>query len=146
MCGGLDRADVPGCVDERRPEVKCPDCGAEMILRETKKFIYPNSKKPRKFYGCSRYPECKATHGAHPDGKPLGTPGDSETKLHRRQVHIKMDEILSLTGWSKGEYYSWVAERLGWPEPSVHAGGMNIDQCKAVVAVISEEIERMNNL
>lgn len=33
--------------------VKCPDCGADVVERRT--------KKGRKFYGCSRYPECRFT-------------------------------------------------------------------------------------
>ncbi len=32
-------------------EAKCPDCGADMVLRKT--------KKGRTFYGCSAYPDCK---------------------------------------------------------------------------------------
>ena len=36
-----------------------------MVLRNSKYGL---------FYGCSTYPNCKASHGAHKDGKPLGTP------------------------------------------------------------------------
>jgi len=38
-------------------EVRCPKCGSLMILRTAKRG--PNAG--RKFYGCSRYPKCKAT-------------------------------------------------------------------------------------
>ncbi len=39
------------------PEVRCPKCGSLMILRSAKRG--PNAGG--KFYGCSRYPKCKAT-------------------------------------------------------------------------------------
>jgi ATP-dependent DNA helicase RecQ len=39
------------------PEVRCPKCGSLMILRTAKRG--PNAGG--KFYGCSRYPNCKAT-------------------------------------------------------------------------------------
>jgi len=39
------------------PEIRCPKCGASMVLRTAKRG--PNTG--RKFYGCSRYPNCKET-------------------------------------------------------------------------------------
>lgn len=39
------------------PEVRCPKCGSIMVLRTAKRG--PNAGG--KFYGCSRYPKCKAT-------------------------------------------------------------------------------------
>jgi len=38
-------------------EVRCPKCGSSMVLRTAKRG--PNAGG--KFYGCSRYPKCKAT-------------------------------------------------------------------------------------
>lgn len=122
--------------------MKCPDCGAEMVLRETKKFTYPKNKRPRKFYGCSNWPKCNATHGAHPDGKPLGFPADSATKLWRSKTHKKIDELLALTGWTQNEYYKWISEQLGIEEKKVHVGNMNISQCTIIMSRIDEEIAK----
>ena len=44
-------------------EHPCLECGASMMLRESKFGL---------FYGCSTFPVCRATHGAHKDGRPLG--------------------------------------------------------------------------
>jgi len=50
------------------PEVRCPKCGSSMILRIAKRG--PNAGG--KFYGCSRYPKCKATVPFEPvDTEPL---------------------------------------------------------------------------
>lgn len=38
-------------------KIKCPECGSVMILRTAKK----GQNAGGKFYGCSRYPKCKAT-------------------------------------------------------------------------------------
>jgi len=38
-------------------ELKCPKCGSPMVLRVAKRGPNPGGK----FYGCSRYPNCKAT-------------------------------------------------------------------------------------
>ena len=41
--------------------VKCPSCDGEVILRKT--------KKGRKYYGCSNYPECEFMSWQKPSGK-----------------------------------------------------------------------------
>ena len=49
-------------------EVRCPKCGSLMVLRTAKRG--PNAGG--KFYGCSRYPNCKATipfESATPDSE-----------------------------------------------------------------------------
>lgn len=40
-------------------EVKCPQCGASMVLRTAKNGVY----KGKKFWGCSRFPHCKGIVG-----------------------------------------------------------------------------------
>ena len=54
-------------------------------------MILRNSKYG-KFWGCIRFPECKETHGAHPNGKPLGIPADKETRLLRTKAHKLLDK------------------------------------------------------
>ena len=47
---------VKEIVNEKQNAVKCPKCGSDMILREAKKG--PN--QGRQFWGCSRFPKCRA--------------------------------------------------------------------------------------
>ena len=57
----------------------CPECGEPMVLRNSKYGL---------FYGCSEFPRCKASHGAHKKtGQPLGTPADGPTKKARIRAH-----------------------------------------------------------
>ena len=72
--------------------VNCAECGVEMVLRTTKKYTYKDGS-PRKFYGCSNWPECNGVHGAHLNGEPLGIPADKETKQWRIKAHERFDEI-----------------------------------------------------
>lgn len=75
----------------------CPECGSRMELKNS---------KYGPFYGCTTFPKCRATHGAHPDGKPLGTPADKETKQLRIKIHRLCDGI-----W--GEWESKECDRKG---------------------------------
>jgi ssDNA-binding Zn-finger/Zn-ribbon topoisomerase 1 len=119
----------------------CPECGADMILRYTNKFLYGDGS-PRKFYGCSQWPQCKATHGAHPDGRPLGIPADRVTKAARIRAHAAFDRF-----WqgdkrrskkrARGSAYAWLMRAMGltsWP----HIGEFNAAQCEQVVRLCAE--------
>lgn len=79
-----------------------------MLLRQTKKFTYGDGT-PRKFYGCSNFPKCKLTHGAHPDGRPLGFPATQEVKDLRHELHLL---AASVWDWNdraqKAKMYQWI--------------------------------------
>lgn len=96
--------------------MKCPECNADMILRDS---------KYGKFYGCSTFPKCRATHGAHPNGKPLGFPANKELKLLRMKAHKALEESFGLweamTREEKREMYKW----LGKHTRTGHIGSMN---------------------
>lgn len=85
-----------------------------MVLRTTTKFTTRDGK-PRKFYGCSRFPDCKATHGAHPNGKPLGHPADTETKRMRMAAHRAAELAFGKWDTPRGrtDLYEWLR---GHPE------------------------------
>lgn len=89
-------------------DVKCPVDGAPMVLRQTNKFRYKDGR-PRKFYGCSRYPQCTEIHGCHPDGTPLGIPATKEIRDMRTAVHALAEKIWK---WDdrkqKAQMYAWM--------------------------------------
>lgn len=96
-----------------------------MVLKQTTKFTNKDGS-PRKFYGCSRYPACKATHGAHPDGTALGRPADQATKDARRRVHKICEEIWG--DWDTGNrkaMYQW----LQYNAPQDHIAEMTEREC-----------------
>lgn len=88
--------------------MKCPECGAKMILRNS---------KYGKFYGCSTYPTCKATHGAHPNGKPLGFPANKKLKKLRILAHEELDKCF----YNKAVMYKWLKKHT----KTGHVGSMN---------------------
>lgn len=120
----------------------CPECGGEMVLRESHKYNRP-------FYGCINFPQCRATHGAHPDGKPLGIPGDAETKRWRMAAHDALDPL-----WGRDEeklhpqirkryrrsVYWWLGEMLGIHniKEHCHIGLFNVEQCQQVIALCQD--------
>lgn len=106
-------------------DVRCGDCGAAMALR---------AGRFRPFYSCTRYPACRGAHGAHPDGRPMGTPADAATRQARTEAHAAFDRVWR--GGAKGarqRAYSWLAAKMG--RGAVHIGEMTAEDCARVVAL-----------
>lgn len=122
---------MPGPV----PPLACPDCGAPMLLRESGKFTYPNGR-PHKFWGCSKYPDCRATHGAHPNGQPFGIPADSPTKAARNRAHEHFDPLWQRERggtMSRVEAYRFMQRLMGMTEEQAHIGRFSIAQCDLLI-------------
>lgn len=113
-------------------EHPCAECGAPMILRDSKYGL---------FYGCTAYPDCRGTHGAHPDGLPLGRPGNAETKRLRHQAHLLFDPFW--TGpkavMSRGAAYRWLQNLFGLTEAEAHIGNFTADQCRTLIERLHTE-------
>jgi ssDNA-binding Zn-finger/Zn-ribbon topoisomerase 1 len=124
-------------------DVICPECGANMVLRRTDKFKWKNGEG-RLFFGCSNFPKCHGIHGAHPDGSPLGIPGNKETKLARNAAHLALDALIEQQGWAKKGAYAWLGLRLGIPREKVrqecHIAMFDVATCAKVVAICTERL------
>lgn len=113
-----------------RFDLKCGECSSDMILRNSKHGI---------FYGCSRYPDCKGTHGAHPDGSPLGVPADKETKEWRMKTHKVFDPLWKdrKYGYSRKDAYELLQRLTGLPPEDCHISRFDISTCKRVIKKIN---------
>lgn len=120
-------------------DLVCPECGAPMVLRKTDKFSY-ESGQPRYFYGCSRWPLCQATHGAHPNGEPMGIPADKETKEWRIRAHEAFDDWWGDKGLTRREGYLRLAEHFGIK--GIHIGELNVEGCQKVIKFCEDDGKR----
>lgn len=107
--------------------VACGDCGAPMVLR-------PSRFRP--FWSCTRFPECRGTHGAHPDGRPLGVPANAATRAARIQAHAAFDSLWRSGGMSRSAAYRWLAKAMGRSE--VHMSGLSQPECDEVIRLVNE--------
>ncbi len=56
-----------------------------MVLRVSNKYK-DRTGRAKLFYQCSGR-DCRETHGAHPNGKPIGIPANREIRALREYVH-----------------------------------------------------------
>jgi len=122
-------AKYPGA----RLDLLCGECGAPMQLRSSKRF-------PRPFYGCTRFPECKGTHGAHASGAPLGKPANKATKVARMQAHATFDQIwkqnLVKNRWAA---YNWMRQVMGLTNSQAHIAMFDIEQCVQLMRLVCRD-------
>lgn len=149
-------ADAGRDFPEERGDLSCPEAGCPGMMELRTSRYGP-------FYGCSRWPDCDATHGAHPNGAPLGIPADSETKEARIMAHEQFDRLWKgaetlpcydlpdgadeyeqavdrIRGAARGRAYRWLAATIGITVEQAHIGRMDRSQallvrdlCRAVV-------------
>lgn len=131
---------VPEVNPPPAPTLTCPMCGAPMVLRSSKYGL---------MYGCSTFPKCKSTHGAHPDGKPLGIPAPPEVRAARIRAHTEFDKL-----WMKNEFekpprpvmkrkeaYAWLRQAMGMTEEEGHIGRFDLEQCERLITLVTEYLK-----
>lgn len=110
-------------------EVLCGECGAPMSLRES---------RHGPFYGCTRYPACKGSHGAHPNGAPLGIPADAATKAARVKAHAAFDTLWKpdAAKMTRKQAYAWLQSTLGLSKDAAHIGNFTTEQCTLLIEAL----------
>ena len=119
-----------------RTDLVCPDCGASMVIKRSRYGW---------FYGCVGYPQCKGTHGAHPDGAPLGRPAGRRVKDARIKAHNAFDQLWQqadllecydpkddkarqrIRRAARNRAYKWLSEQMNVEQ--VHIGAMGEEDC-----------------
>jgi len=129
--------DLRGEYPSARDDLVCAECGAKMVLRES---------KYGPFYGCTQYPQCKGAHGAHPDGKPKGKPGTAATKKARIEAHALFDRI-----WkeklvkNRGAAYKWMQKALGLSKSQAHIGEFSTEQCRQLMKAVYDDYPKIRS-
>lgn len=113
----------------------CP-CGAPMVLRTTRKYRRPNGDDTV-FWGCSMYPACLHTHGAHRNGKPLGIPANRRTRGARYRLHREFDQFWKSGAMSRRQAYGALAGLMGMTEDECHIGRFDLQQCERAIELLS---------
>jgi hypothetical protein len=94
-------------------------------------------------YICNRFPKCRGSVGVHPNGKPLGTIPDQETKQLRIQLHAVIDPL-----WrnqthqpkrvARGAVYGYLRHIMEMTAEECHIGNFTADDCRRAMRAIQE--------
>ena len=113
----------------KAPKLDCPECNGKLALRLSRYGL---------FYGCGNYPSCKATHGAHPDGKPLGTPANKETRTWRMKAHESFDKLYQGENslMTRLEAYDYLQLIMNLSQEDAHISKFTIQQCQDLIELL----------
>jgi len=127
--------------EKGRSYLVCPECKYPLVLLTSKKAKYSRSGEPRKYWRCANMKQCSVVCGAHPDGTPMGIPGDRETRQARDHLHQVFDPLWISKRWTRIEAY-WILEILtGLNEDEAHIARFDQEQCKQVEEQIRDFLE-----
>lgn len=117
-------------------DLDCPKCDGKLMLRNSRYGL---------FWGCSNYKEtgCKAAHGAHPDGTPLGIPADDRTKQARIEAHAEFDKLWKDGPLTRGGAYRWMQAAMHMREEEAHIGRFTYEQCELLKEKVTQALERL---
>jgi hypothetical protein len=118
-------------------------CGSPAHLHNNKKLYGKEYGKVPYAYICDRFPVCRGSVGVHPQGKPLGTIPDPQTKAMRIKLHAIIDPLWrDQTQRSKkkarGSVYGWLRRISGLSAEECHVGMFDADMCLKMMMLIRE--------
>lgn len=121
--------------------LKCPYCGASVVLRSAD-GIYKENSNDTMLYVCSHYPECDSYVRVHKGtNKPVGTLANKKLREMRNTAHHYFNQLYLLGYMSKDEAYRWLANLVQSPLSEAHIGyfgeyycQMVIDECKKILS------------
>lgn len=94
----------------------------------------------RQYWKC---PKCKATIGAHPNGKPVGFVADKETRCERRKAHADIDCYMLIVGITMDQMYARIAELMEMSSVDAHIGKFNLAQCRRLRELLIQDLLRV---
>lgn len=114
-------------------KMRCPYCGAPMILRSAD-GIYKDNSRRDSLYVCRNYPECDTYIRMQPGtAYPMGTPANRELRALRIQTHRCFDALHQNGYMTKRDAYVWLAALLQMPQSQAHIGYLSAYSCQKVI-------------
>lgn len=113
-----------------KKEVFC-FCGSTASLKSNS-LLYGKEYGNGKAWICDKFPVCRGSVGTHPDGAPLGTIANEETKEWRMKAHAVIDPL-----WKSGMYrrrivYGKLSKALG---KQIHIGESDKETCQKIIEI-----------
>ncbi len=127
---------------KRTQAMRCPVCGANMILRSAD-GIYHENLNHTMLYVCKNYPQCDTYVRTHPGTTiPVGTPANRELRALRNEAHHYFDQLYRSGFMSKQEAYLWLASLLQVPLSQAHIGYLGDYYCREVIRESKKLLQR----
>lgn len=123
-------------MSKKKLNIWCPYCKGKAELIDSAE-VYGTS------YGliwiCRPCEAWVGTHKTSPVNAPLGRLANKELRKWKQAAHACFDPLWKTKKMTRNQAYKWLAEKLNIHHRCCHIGYFDVDQCKAVVAIMEEE-------
>lgn len=112
----------------------CPFCGHRVVYTSNAAIygrVYGNGM-------CYKCTNCDSYVGCHPNGQPLGTLGNKQTRDLRHKCHNIFDTTWRLGHLDRNYCYTYLANRLGIPRSECHFAYFDIPMLTRVLEVLPQ--------
>ena len=117
----------------KQPNVKCPYCGRNAILRDAA-YVYKENALDKHLYVCSGYPECDSYVGVHAGTmRPKGTLANGDLRHKRIETHRLFDAIWKNGILSRKDAYRWMQDIFCLTEQQAHIGCFSEYMCDRLI-------------
>ena len=109
--------------------MKCPYCGAEVVIRDAS-VVYNGRFKGNKLYVCSNFPKCDS-YGSY-------TLANKELRLLRGKCHSLIDPLWRNKIMSRNEVYYRLRKFFNLPKEKTHIALFDKEQCSLLIKNFDE--------
>ena len=88
---------------------------------------------PRRIWACPGV-GCDVVCGTHPDGAPLGIPGDLHTRRARQRAHFEFDRYWQSRNLTRQGGYRLLAYLMKKPSERAHIAWLTRKECLTLIA------------
>lgn len=117
----------------------CPNCGGPVAM-QSNSIVYRREYGAWPFLYRCQDAVCDSYVGLHPKTDiPLGTLANKATRAARKEAKGMLMVMWEEQGMDRDAVYRWLAGKMGINDVNhCHIGWFDIDQCKKVVQICSE--------
>lgn len=114
-------------------DLMCPDCGANMALRQSK-FGY--------FYGCQDFylEGCPGRISASDDGTPNELPSDQHTKHARVMAQESFERLWKSGKMTEREAFDWLCKTMECSRAEAYIVNFEIPQCEKLIRNVEKKL------
>lgn len=106
-------------------DLECPECDTGKLRRQY-------SQKMRRFYYKCNQEDCEGYIGAHPDGSPLGIPGNKKIRVKRQEAHSVFDRLWQEGHCKRTTAYRIMGEHMGI-QGELHIANLDWEGCEKLI-------------
>lgn len=128
----------------KRNKYRCPNCGAEAVLRPSSVVYHERARPGEHLYICAHYPRCDSYVSAHKKTLlPMGTLANASLRRKRILAHRSFNRLWEDGPMEKWQAYKWMQAKFSLRSDQAHIAMMSEYMCDQLIAACDQAVSNM---